>query len=1340
MTSSAATPRPGPQPERRESGVKGDGPQQPIPPISTDVLDGIIVGRVTPHIYAFRTAAAANSLKVGDTYRPVSTRLREWKKAFPDLTEVFRESAVVVGDRLFRDYSVHQFLETRRGLKRLLPEDLASDVYSREFFRDATKEHLVEAISDIRKSASNNDGQYQFYTTAGLPETFSYVRDQNYPLRPIQARTVERFVQATQKGHTHLLMYAVMRFGKSFTAMHCAAETEARLVVVVSAKADVREEWKRTVETHVRFSTYEFLTKESLDENRSAVTSTLESGRKVVLFLTLQDLQGDQVKERHKDLFDSTIDLLIVDETHYGARAEEYGKVLRSTKLTRKQISSELEDCDLSDAYDQTVKQFDAKVRLHLSGTPYRILMQDEFKDDAIVAFYQFTDIVEAQKRWDEEHLSASDAGESEEQVNEWDNPYYGFPQMVRFAFNPNKSSIAKLEELKKRGVTYAFSELLRPQSIVKVPDGAHKKFVNESEVLALFLAIDGSEHDENLLGLLNHEPIQNGKLCRHIVCVLPFRASCDALEALIKENAARFRHLKNYQIINIAGVDSAGRYPNTIAVKAAIKHCEDQDQKTLTLTVNRMLTGSTVEQWDTMIYLKDTASPQEYDQAIFRLQNQYLKTYRDKQNRTIKVNLKPQTLLVDFDPHRLFQMQVQKSLCYNVNVAQKGNQWLEKRIAEELEISPVIVVNQNRLEKVKPANVIAAVREYSQNKSILDEAGDVPFDAGLLDVGDIRSFIDAIKPIDAKRGLEINAAEGEGNDLDVPPAPTNGPAPEGGDDLPAGDQGDSTGEREENDVALLQKKLAAYYTRILFYAFLTQTEVGSLSRMIESLDEESENSRIARNVGLKKAQLELIHKHSSPLFLNHLDYKIQNINELGRDDTLAPLARAQVAMKKFARVSDAEVVMPPNVAKDLASLVPPERLADPAKVLDIASKQGELAIALYETFGGDYPNLRDRIYSIPTSPLTYEFTRKVFQSLNFPAKNVLGFTSFDLIGDEQKSLLKRLKKIRPSVIVGGPPFQETDGGGRGDSGGAIYPRFFEAAKELKPEIIAMFVKANWYSGGKGVAEFRESMLTDRSLAVLHDHPDPTEYFDSPVTLRGGVCLFLWKKDHDADCRVVNHMNKVTYEKTRPLKIGGIDILVRYNAGIDLLLRVLAKTSSSGWLEVYTRNVFKLDGKKDREVIQDTKPTGRSYKVYLPKGKHGFISKGDLPVGAKRKLIGRWKVLVAKGSPGDDTLPHAIISSPIVSEPGSLCTDSHLLVAVVSDRTEAENLVGYMKTKFFRFMMLLAKSNQNMHRDTFRFVPKQDLRQSWSDTQLRRKYRITAEEQRFIDSVIKDWT
>ena len=92
---------------------------------------------------------------------------------------------------------------------------------------------------------------------------------------------------------------------------------------------------------------------------------------------------------------------------------------------------------------------------------------------------------------------------------------------------------------------------------------------------------------------------------------VLPYRASCDAMEALIKKHKATFKNLSQYEILNITGVEDGRLYSNLANVKRKIEDCEAKGEKTLTLTVNRMLTGSTVPQWDTMLYLKETESPQ---------------------------------------------------------------------------------------------------------------------------------------------------------------------------------------------------------------------------------------------------------------------------------------------------------------------------------------------------------------------------------------------------------------------------------------------------------------------------------------------------------------------------------------------------------------------------------------------------------------------------------------------------------------------------------------------------------------------------------------------------------
>ena len=205
---------------------------------------------------------------------------------------------------------------------------------------------------------------------------------------------------------------------------------------------------------------------------------------------------------------------------------------------------------------------------------------------------------------------------------------------------------------MKKNGATYAFSALFKPQSIIKDTESLkHQKFIHESAILDLLEVIDRTRADENLLGFLYYDKIKEGKMCRHIVCVLPYRASCDALQSLIINNQEMFKNLNTYEIINIAGVEDESTYSDIETVKATIMDFEANGKKTITLTVNRMLTGSTVEQWDTMLYLKDTASPQEYDQAIFRIQNQYIKSYKDKNGDEVKYNMKPQTLLVDFDP-----------------------------------------------------------------------------------------------------------------------------------------------------------------------------------------------------------------------------------------------------------------------------------------------------------------------------------------------------------------------------------------------------------------------------------------------------------------------------------------------------------------------------------------------------------------------------------------------------------------------------------------------------------------------------------------------------------------
>ncbi len=715
-------------------------------------LDKLIEGRIEPHIYAFSTNTIPNYLKVGDTYRSVSVRLNEWRRYFPDLKEEYKNKAIVNDEVFFRDYAIHQFLENDLKKHRLEQNEIENIYYSNEFFKDVTPDELEAAISDIKDNFDTNTGKYQYYNSLdNLPTTFTYESTGYWELSPNQDETVKRFREAVTEGRKNLLMYAVMRFGKSFTSLCCAKEIDAKIVLIVSAKADVREEWKKTVQQAENFNKdYVFISSEELLRDENIVKNTLLNGKGVIIFLTLQDLQGQKIKDKHKEIFDNNIDLLIIDETHYGARADKYGEVLKDATYQKDIIQnfSENDFIEIKEA-DQIMKTLNANIKLHLSGTPYRILMGSEFEKEDIIAFYQFTDIVEDKEKWDFENVL-------KDEVKEWDNPYYGFPQMVRFAFNPSKRAKEKLEELKSTGNTYAFSSLLKPQSIKKDINGLHKKFINEEEVLDLFMVIDGNKEDNELLGFIDYDKIKEGNMCRHVVCVLPYCASCDALESLLINKKVKFKNLQNYNIINISGVDASTNYKSITDIKNKIKEYEVNGEKTLTLTVNRMLTGSTVEEWDTMIFLKDTASPQEYDQAIFRLQNQYIKTFENENNEIIKHNMKPQTLLVDFDPHRMFSMQEQKSLIYNANVDNGGNQKLNDRIKNELRISPIITMNKDRLVEVKSTDILETVSKYSSDRGVIDESRDIPVDLSLLEIAEIRETISKQSELGSKNGLQL--------------------------------------------------------------------------------------------------------------------------------------------------------------------------------------------------------------------------------------------------------------------------------------------------------------------------------------------------------------------------------------------------------------------------------------------------------------------------------------------------------------------------------------------------------------------------------------------------------
>ncbi len=818
-------------------------------------------------------------------------------------------------------------------------------------------------------------------------------------------------------------------------------------------------------------------------------------------------------------------------------------------------------------------------------------------------------------------------------------------------------------------------------------------------------------------------------------------------MSALIQRDRDRFKNLGDYEIINIAGFDGERTYKSTNDVKRAIKECENQNKKTLTLTVNRMLTGTTVPQWDTMLYLKGTASPQEYDQAIFRLQNQYITTFKDESGKIIKYDMKPQTLLVDFDPNRMFVLQELKSQFYNVNTDVQGNSQLKERIAKELEVSPIIILNKNKLQQASPTNITDAVREYSRTRSVLDDATEIPVDYDLLKDNALAAILHTVEPIDAKNGLQIKPSEGDGDAITAPDVEETKASEDIGKSDNTSANTEQPKETEENDN--LHKKLSAFYARILFFAFLTESTVKSLEDVIAMIPTNEDNCRIAHNLGLNIDILTLVQRKSNPFVLQKLDYKIENINDLMRDDSLTPIMRVEIAMRKFGRMSDSEIVTPLNVAYDVVELLP-ENVFSYGPVLDIASKQGEFTIALLKRYGN---GVLDKIYSVCTSTLAYEFTRKVYKLLSVPIDHIFDtFTSYDLIKKDNKKYVipQGITNMKFAAIIGNPPYQDRGGSG-GTNDASIYQDFCQFSFEVNPRFTSMVIPSRWFTGGREnlVGNFRQTMLTSNHTSRLIAFSNAKDLFPD-AEIKGGCCYFIYSPAYFGECNYSLIRDGKVFSNYRNL--GEFDVLIREPKLAEIVSKIVSKTNHTIEGLISSDTPFGIptnpaaSAKTPFKLYTDKTDSHNTVLFLITKAGRctAYVSKKDIK---KNTLdIDKPKVFIPGAYGAGESYPHQILGVPELAPANSVCSQSYLYVALNTE-LETINFVKYIKTKFLRVLVSASKVSQHAMSKVYRFVPMQDFSGNsdidWSksieeiDAQLYAKYNLSEEEIVFIESIIK---
>jgi site-specific DNA-methyltransferase (adenine-specific) len=324
----------------------------------------------------------------------------------------------------------------------------------------------------------------------------------------------------------------------------------------------------------------------------------------------------------------------------------------------------------------------------------------------------------------------------------------------------------------------------------------------------------------------------------------------------------------------------------------------------------------------------------------------------------------------------------------------------------------------------------------------------------------------------------------------------------------------------------------------------------------------------------------------------------------------------------------------------------------------------------------------------------------------------------------------EEMRDMKFDVVVGNPPYQlGTEG--FGSTASPIYHRFVEHAFTLGPKYVAMIVPSRWFTGGKGLDEFRARMIADRRLRTIVDNPKLFDCFPG-VEIKGGVNYFLWDRDYDGDCEFSTRVDgKVVSTMRRDLRLGD-GVLIRDNEAMAIVEKVVRQS-----------------GKSIESLSTVTKPFGLTMRSNYP-GSVTDPFEGAIPliyashVGYSRpdqiqrnhQWINRWKVLIPMAGDGHGREVSYVLGEPIALAPGSACTQTYMIAGMFDTRTETENYAHFLATKFVRFLVLQRKITQHVTPDRFRFVPLLDMKRRWTDPDLYEQFGLTPGEAEYIESTI----
>ena len=1017
-----------------------------------------------PTIYAFITDKVNDAIKVGYTDQHPEKRIAQWKEIYGEKegevtclgywsAEEFDQAGQKV---FFWDHQVHEKV-IKRGFLRVEKEEFKDFMsekgkevkelhYSKEFFRkykyllqgkikikdkeELSEQLIVDILNEMKAAIKRGDADFKLYKFTDdrkqAKADKNWPEPTNYTNTELQEECIKNGVQAVKDGKQNILMAAVMRFGKTHAAYEIIKESGLKKIVVASGKADVRKAWRddiNHVDFYKDFAFIEVIDKYKWDitylpeggknlvtENRNVfkdvdlIQEFINKGKTVILFFTLHDLGGSisELKSKHKKIFDTEFDMMVIDETHYGSHANTFGKVTKLAKTGEDTTDFEEEMKDAEESKKALEKlNIKYKTILQVSGTPYYILASNEMIEEgsAIISKVSYTDMIEARDKWNSEH-------KSEDRTK---SPYFGIPTLHKIGLRLTKKCS---DAIKKSHNTDSLTALFKVES---------SKFKYESAIKDLMKSLFGTG-DESTFAFLKNKSVEGNKVCKHTIMVLPRIEACKVMEKLLNDIGIK------RDIICI--VDSK----ITIAeLNNRLLDNDNKDIKSIVLTVNKFLTGVSMPLADSMIYLKNASSPQEYDQNIFRLCTRNVKKVENPDGNSPKlVNMKDNVYLIDFNIANMFNMLANSAKMKAAVEGKTKAEDIEKYMKQDLDTIPVFCESGNeisaKMKKITSNDLMEVYAGYNANKSVADIANDEIdlFDGLFYD----RKFQDAINGIDVegdKSKINIGGVNGEGEDeISI-----------NGGDVKHLDKyaKEKLPDNDKERVKLTKEKFKTITKSLLYCNLCLDNPYKDMESVLKDAETNEEFNKKLKSFGLDKKDLKAVYDAMSPTYRNQYDILLLKISMIVahlKEDNENGFEKFMNALSGLGKISKNEVVTPKELVDKMIAKLPDREYEKAEFILLVNEKQGEFLNGLIRKFGKD---IVKKCKIVASSEMTKELIGKVLKErgLNDYINKVLldindingdgKYNVNDFLDMKNEDILKENGGKKFDIILSNPPW-----------------------------------------------------------------------------------------------------------------------------------------------------------------------------------------------------------------------------------------------------------------------------------------------------------------------------